>query len=420
MLSGQTLISEEPSNNVMIIVSFVKFNLAKKFLFRHSNILAVAGLCKGVKSDDTENHVLRSLRAHCNEKIDIRMIVSEPREEWEWGQHAGLYEIRRKDSETMLQSSCQSYSKEQWESRTIYMENIPLQSRSVSGIASLTLSLLSKTQAPAFDRVQNVILPPHQQDGPNDVPQCKGFGLVVLSNTEDVETLLREWPWSATARLARPDAQAVHEAAKFGLRTLPRRRWDELKEEYLRYQKSTLEELVAFNDGSFSGPTASTSNTTQDLLAQAASLECPSPRHSDESPYEPQTTLDSEFPLNCLVFVRNVHWETNKTALRKIFHTALGTASASGLDYVDYIKGADTCYLRFTAPHYTHQVLEYFGAHLIKQSSGLDDTGATGTAGDCITMEIVQGKREAVYWEKVPEKVRWKAVEIAVSAAQVS
>lgn len=35
-------------------------------------------------------------------------------------------------------------------------------------------------------------------------------------------------------------------------------------------------------------------------------------------------------------------------------------------------------------------------------------------------MEIVQGKREAVYWEKVPEKVRWKAVEIAVSAAQVS
>ena len=212
----------------------------------------------------------------------------------------------------------------------------------MSGIASLALSLLSKTQAPAFDRVQNVILPSHQQDGPDDLPQCKGFGLVVLSNTEDVETLLREWPWNANARPARPDDQAVHEAAKFGLRTLPRRRWDELKEEYLRYQKSTLEELVAFNDGSFSAPTASTSTTTQDLRGQAASPEHPSPRHSEEPPCEPQTTLDSEFPLNCLVFVRNVHSETNKTALRKIFHTALGTASASGLDYVDYIKGADT------------------------------------------------------------------------------
>jgi len=38
----------------------------------------------------------------------------------------------------------------------------------------------------------------------------------------------------------------------------------------------------------------------------------------------------------------------------------------------------------------------------------------------CIRVEIVQGKKEGVYWEKVPEKVRWKAVEMAVNAQQPS
>jgi ribosomal protein L4 len=34
-------------------------------------------------------------------------------------------------------------------------------------------------------------------------------------------------------------------------------------------------------------------------------------------------------------------------------------------------------------------------------------------------MEIVQGKREELYWEKVPEKVRRQAVQKAISQIQM-
>lgn len=210
-----------------------------------------------------------------------------------------------------------------------------------------------------FDRVQNVILPPHQQDGPDDLPQCKGFGLVVLADPEDVETMLGEWPWTSSKTAsgqsdpARVDNQDRRAAQKFGLRTLPKRRWDELKEEYLAYQKRMLDELVAFNDESYAAPAATVQTPAfEQPLAGAVEYEY---EESVESPPTAQgkTTLESEFPLNCLAFVRNIHAETNKTALRKLFNAALDTASAkpNGLDYVDYVKGADTVRAAFCAFH---------------------------------------------------------------------
>lgn len=89
--------------------------IALRYLFRRSKILALAGLGKGAKPDDTEKLVFRALRALHNDKMDIRMILSSD------GQDAGLYEIRRKDWETAHQGPRQSYSREQWESRTVYM-----------------------------------------------------------------------------------------------------------------------------------------------------------------------------------------------------------------------------------------------------------------------------------------------------------
>lgn len=51
------------------------------------------------------------------------------------------------------------------------------------------------------------------------------------------------------------------------------------------------------------------------------------------------------------------------------------------------------------------------------QSHGLDDIGKTpGVSQKAITTEIIEGKKEEVYWEKVPEKVRRQAVEKAVKA----
>jgi hypothetical protein len=49
------------------------------------------------------------------------------------------------------------------------------------------------------------------------------------------------------------------------------------------------------------------------------------------------------------------------------------------------------------------------------QSHGLDDTGTNTNLDDAdfkpITVEIVRGRREQLYWEKVPEKVRRQAVQ---------
>lgn len=51
------------------------------------------------------------------------------------------------------------------------------------------------------------------------------------------------------------------------------------------------------------------------------------------------------------------------------------------------------------------------------QSHGLDDAGTDLDADSKpITVEIVQGRREQLYWEKVPEKVRRQAVQKATTA----
>lgn len=208
----------------------------------------------------------------------------------------------------------------------------------MAGIALLTLSLLQpETQVPLFHRVQSIILPSHQQDGPNDVPQCKGFGLVILSDSDDVDKLLRTWPWNSQFNTIPSDSQTIREAAKFGLRTLPKGRWEELKEEYLGYQRRNLDELVAFNDGTANVP------STEDFSRPKSVPEPIQIDVFDPSPGTPApTTLDSPYPLSCLVFVRNIHPETNKTTLRKLFSAAFDESSANSLDYVDYVKGADT------------------------------------------------------------------------------
>ncbi|KAF8484415.1 hypothetical protein JB92DRAFT_1567718 [Gautieria morchelliformis] len=49
----------------------------------------------------------------------------------------------------------------------------------------------------------------------------------------------------------------------------------------------------------------------------------------------------SWFPQNCLVFVRNIHPDTNKTTLRTLFSASLASSKRS-VDYVDFTKGIDT------------------------------------------------------------------------------
>lgn len=75
----------------------------------------------------------------------------------------------------------------------------------------------------------------------------------------------------------------------------------------------------------------------------------------------------------------------------------------------DVITGQ--CYLRFQTSLHAKCFVEHIISSKVKQASGLDDTGLCPSPGDeAIEAELVQGKREEIYWEKIPEKIRRQAV----------
>jgi hypothetical protein len=64
-------------------------------------------------------------------------------------------------------------------------------------------------------------------------------------------------------------------------------------------------------------------------------------------------------------------------------------------------------------------LVDYFDVQAIAQASGLDVGMRQDESGksEAISVELVQGKKEEVYWEKVPEKVRKQAVLKALAFA---
>lgn len=70
------------------------------------------------------------------------------------------------------------------------------------------------------------------------------------------------------------------------------------------------------------------------------------------------------------------------------------------------------CFLRIRSPKEASTLVEYFSTNLLAQSNGLDADGAVPSAPKKpIIMELVEGKKEELYWEKVPEKTRRQAVQ---------
>lgn len=72
--------------------------------------------------------------------------------------------------------------------------------------------------------------------------------------------------------------------------------------------------------------------------------------------------------------------------------------------------------MRLATPKHAQSLAAHFSANLIAQTDGLDDKGGEFTkANAAIVMEVVEGKREQLYWERVPEKIRRQAVQNAIS-----
>lgn len=223
-------------------------------------------------------------------------------------------------------------------------EGIPIPSRTVPGIFHF-VSTLGPSAGPVPD-VQSITLPPHHLDRPGDVPKCKGFALVTFSSTDTVARLVDEWPW-LPRRATLPPGEAsstAHEAVKFGFRVLPKARWDALKEEYLAYRQQLLDEVAGASPGAPQRTNAARNGNTRDD-ADDATMAADEPEGA-RGPTALDGALDpsAPFPPKCLVFVRNVHPETNKTTLKALFTAhAFGSDASQGaaaaLDYVDYSKG---------------------------------------------------------------------------------
>jgi xRRM domain len=72
------------------------------------------------------------------------------------------------------------------------------------------------------------------------------------------------------------------------------------------------------------------------------------------------------------------------------------------------------CHVRLSQPALTTQLRDYFATHRVYQTTGLDSAGATMSdtdgASKSIQVEIIQGRKEELYWAKVPDKVRATAL----------
>ncbi|KAG6902215.1 hypothetical protein C0995_003047 [Termitomyces sp. Mi166 len=390
--------------------------------------------------------IAKALRSDATSALEVRLLVSEPSSSTWSGKRdnardLGAYEVRRRDSGNASSRPSQNHSRQYWEDRTVYVvcsnidtllesslmllrvkESIPIQYRTIPAIVHLVTSLLSERSLPEprSTRVQGVILPPHHQDKPDDAPTCKGFTLVVLEDVLDVDFLLKRWPWdrqqNGDGDLQSPEAPVeANEATKFGFRALSKSDWDRLKDEYLSYRERLVAEINAFQDA--------TERPTPTLVPKPKA-EAKDADHTAPAPVKPpKLDTSSPYPFDSLVFVRNIHPETNKTTLRKLFGRAFERSLASnevdsdGIDYVDYNKGMDSCHLRLATPKHAHILVDHFLSNPTVHSTGLDDTGKPSDgASPPVLIELVTGKREQLYWEKVPEKVRRLAVQKALAS----
>lgn len=367
-------------------------------------------------AEPSETEVVKALRSYASETLEVRMLGSAPSLSVWYGtgktsrkKDVGGYEVRRKDWETLRDHPLRTLRAVQWDERTVYMECVPIQYRSDAGIARFTQAILPPhTSPPSLILVQNVTLPAHHQDNLGDIPKCRGYALVTLSTIEQRDALLDNWPWKRQPSSAsdEPATPEIKEARKFGFRAISKTRWDQLNEEYVAYRQKLVDEACESNKR------ASAPRPDMPAHTQVEDEESSPPSST------PQTTYASLYPYGCVVFVRNIHSETNKTTLKTLFSKSFAAAGqSSGLDYVDFNKGMDSCHLRLTSPHHSTVLTEHFTHHPTIQSNGLDDTGGTpGKDEKAINTEIIQGKKEELYWENIPGKVRRQAVEKAIQA----
>ena len=217
------------------------------------------------------------------------------------------------------------------------------------GISKLLHSLLPNDRPPSSPRdyrsIQTIYFPPHYQDSPDARPKCKGFALLTLSEPSAASHLLTHFPYhpkrankdSATAPADEAPHEEELEARKAGFRTLSKERWEALQTEYVEYHDALIRRLAtsAPPDPTPESVALAGKATRARAMAdhdQAWTSQPPSepqPRttiHSTQSPSPPRDGYG--YPTGCVIFVRHVPPDTNKTALRARFSALLADRGA--------------------------------------------------------------------------------------------
>ena len=199
--------------------------------------------------------------------------------------------------------------------------------------------------------VQGISFPPHRDDSPSaSAPiKCKGFAFVVLDQASQIDALLASWPWN---RLGGDDLSSNHipktkfadDALESGLRCLSMRQWEKLRSEYQTLQQSLLKKTLALNE-QVRIPILPSTSTKSSVLPSSRNDDTITSRKSmpEKSVMSstPPTVHKTSYPLNCLVIIKNIHPETNKTTLRTLFSKAINK-DLTVIDYVYYNKGLDS------------------------------------------------------------------------------
>ncbi|SCV74751.1 BQ2448_7780 [Microbotryum intermedium] len=261
-------------------------------------------------------------------------------------------------------------------------------------------------------------------------------------------------------------------AKKGGMRAITYSRWLELQAEYLIYQqaleglkkqgyrnssrsygneyddrepilsKDLLPHLRMASSSSASASTSANSNKTKrpstnelqsstapnkkPKIASETSTPAPAPR-----PGKPLPALDSRaalkihgaYPLDCVLWVRNLHENSTKGSLRTLFSKLLDRleeGSGKGCEFVDYEKGLESAKVRFSTPHHVELVRRHFEENPTKQTrrdhfsfmkdpmtppSGEGEEGE-GEGRRFVVAELLKGDLEREYWDKIPEEKR--------------
>ncbi|KAJ3798108.1 hypothetical protein GGU11DRAFT_682260, partial [Lentinula aff. detonsa] len=405
----------------------------------------------------SESAIVKALRKHTEDEVEVRMVLSGPA--WSsWGSSSantdqGMYEVRSRTTANQVSEDAEAYTRGFWAKRTVYIENIPPTYRTMHGV----FQFVRNTYPSGNPKIQGISFPQHHLDIDtertslplssklNSRHRCKGFAFVVFSSLNEVEHFCTMWNWKrsrsesvkvemepsllASTFKVPSNAEVIADAQRHGFRALLKAKWDALKDEYLAWRQNLLEQVLAEQDNQ--GEVALDHEREEETEDDDAphSIQSDVSSTSSSNIFACLTPL-SPYPPNCLVFIRNIHTGTNKTTLRTLFVKALTSERAQRvtqpqdvsqtqyIDYVDYTKGMDTCHVRFSSPSQASALQSYFTSHHMVQNMALDDTGVHTEAQEAgIQVEVVKGKKEEIYWEKVPIKVRQEAVRKVLSLA---